>query len=80
MSSDAEREYAIKQAGIALEEAQREVERCTALYDESGLFSDMAALHLAVDQRDDARRYMEALIRGRSAEQVARLESERGLA
>jgi hypothetical protein len=63
--TDAEREYAIREAGKALEAAQATAEA-------SSCFHDIAA-------RDEARRYMEALIRGRSQEQVRQMERELGL-
>lgn len=63
--TDIEREYAIVQAGKRLEEAQARVE-------ETSCFWDMAA-------RDEARRYMEALIRGRSDAQRQRMAEARGL-
>jgi hypothetical protein len=64
--TDEEREYAITQAGEALLCAQTKAEQ-------SSCFSDIAA-------RDEARRYFEALIRGRSAAQIHKMELERGLA
>ena len=64
--SDPEREYAIREAGKALERAQHE-------YQLSGCFHDCAA-------RDEARRYMEALIRARSPAQVRQMERTAGLA
>lgn len=65
-SDDAEREAAILHEG-------REMEAAMARYVESGCFTDRA-------DADLARRRMEALIRGRSPQQVARMEQERGLA
>lgn len=64
--SDDEREAAIKLAG---EMVERHMDR----YAESGCFSDRG-------NADRARLAMEALIRGRSAAQVAKLEAELGLA
>lgn len=63
--SDEEREFAIKEAGAALIHAQ-------AVYHASGCFHDAAA-------RDEARRYMEALIRGRSQAQVRAMERAMGI-
>jgi hypothetical protein len=63
--SDCQREAAIVNAG-------REIEEHMRAYGESGDFTDRAAA-------DAARLRMEALIRGRSAGQVARMEQERGL-
>jgi hypothetical protein len=64
--SDAEREAAIVQAGKAIEHYMAEYER-------TGCFG-------ARGDADRSRRLMEMLIRGRSPEQVARMERERGLA
>jgi hypothetical protein len=63
--TDAEREEAIKAAGQA-------IERHMAEYAASGCFAARGAA-------DRARRFMEQLIAGRSPEQVARMEQERGL-
>jgi hypothetical protein len=63
--TDLEREYCIKESGKRLEALH-------AVYKASGCFNDAAA-------RDCELRYMAALIRGRSPEQVARMEAERGL-
>jgi hypothetical protein len=63
--SDAERESAIKRAGLA-------VERHMAEYERTGCFA-------ARGNADRARLAMQALIRGRSAARMARMERERGL-
>lgn len=77
---DLEREYAIQEAGKALEDAQAHYERCKAAYGRSGCFGHAAEVDTARAGRDEARRYMEALIRGRSPAQVRHMERERGLA
>jgi hypothetical protein len=59
-----EREEEIKRAGADVEAAWKEYEDGDPL---------------ALNQAHDARRRMEGLIRGRSADQVARMERERGL-
>jgi hypothetical protein len=64
--TDSEREAAIVQAGKAIEHYMAEYER-------TGCFG-------ARGDADRSRRLMELLIRGRSPEQVARMERERGLA
>ena len=63
--TDQERELAIVVAGEAMQAAQ-------ARYEASGCFADQGEAHRH-------RLRMESLIRGRSAGQVARMESERGL-
>jgi hypothetical protein len=63
--TDGEREAAI---GLAASLVEYHVE----LYEISGCFTDRA-------NADRARLAMEALIKGRSAEQIARMEQERGL-
>jgi hypothetical protein len=63
--TDLEREYCIKESGKRLEALH-------ATYKASGCFNDAAA-------RDCELRYMAALIRGRSPEQIQRMEAERGL-
>lgn len=63
--SDDDREAAIKRAGAALEKHM-------AQWEETGCFA-------ARGDADRARRLMELLIAGRSAEQVAKMERERGL-
>jgi hypothetical protein len=63
--TDAQREAAIKLAGEA-------IERHMARYQQSHCFADLGAA-------DRARLSMEALIKGRSAAQIHRMEVERGL-
>lgn len=63
--TDQEREAAIVLAGDAMKAAQ-------ARYEATGCFGDNGEAHRH-------RLRMESLIRGRSAGQVARMESERGL-
>lgn len=60
--SDAERELAIVDAGRALEVAQARAEA-------------VGSVPADLDTRDDCRRYMEALIRGRSDAQRQRMEA-----
>lgn len=66
--TDTEREEAIKACGQRIEDAMRE-----AVKPEGDYFTARATA-------DSAREKMEALIKGRSPEMVARLERERGLA
>jgi len=61
------REAAIKECGLRIEEAMRE-----AVKPEGDYFTARAVA-------DSARERMEALIKGRSPEAVARMEQERGL-
>jgi hypothetical protein len=63
--TDAEREHAIVLLGQQMQAAY-------ARYEASGCFSDLGEAH-------SKRMLMEALIRGRSASQVARMEAARGL-
>jgi hypothetical protein len=64
--SDSEREEAIRQAGIAMQRAYWD-------YEKTGDFGSLGEAH-----RQRIR--MTELIRGRSKEQVARMEQERGIA
>lgn len=64
--TDAEREEAIQRAGKA-------IEKHMAIWASDGCMA-------ARGDVDRARQSMEALIAGRSPEQVARMEAERGLA
>lgn len=66
--TDYQREEAIKECGLRIEDAMRE-----AVKPDCDYFTQRAIA-------DSAREKMEALIKGRSPEMVARLEQERGLA
>jgi hypothetical protein len=77
--SDEGREAAIKRAGYALIAAKGRAEASRRRYAESSCLTDKADEDAA---NSDARRALElmtALIRGRSAAQVKRMEQERGL-
>lgn len=77
--SDSERESAIKRAGDALIAAYSRKEAARRRYDTSSCLTDKADMDAADLQAREALRLMEALIRGRSAAMVARMERERGL-
>jgi hypothetical protein len=74
---DAQREVEILHAGREIEEAMAEVS--TINNRNPHVFSDFADAASARARADRARLRMEALIRGRSAESVLRMEQERGL-
>jgi hypothetical protein len=78
--SDAEREAAILCAGKAIERHMASCQRALLDYDISNNLLDKADADRYRLMAEEAQRHMTALIKGRSAEVIARLEQERGLA
>jgi hypothetical protein len=77
--SDESREDAIRRAGAALIAAYSRKEAARRRYEVSSCLTDRADMDAASLDARQALRVMEALIRGRSAQMVARMEQERGL-
>lgn len=77
--TDSAREEAIRRAGDALIAAMGRKEASRRRYNASSCLTDKADMDQADLQAQEARRLMEALIRGRSAAQVERMERQRGL-
>jgi len=78
--SDEQREAAILCAGKAIERHMQAHQRALYDYDLTNNLLDKADADRYRLMAEEAQRHMTALIKGRSAEVVARLEQERGLA
>lgn len=78
--TDTEREAAIKRAGELVIAFMQEHRAASLRWQEGGNLADKGDADRQFLNAREAQRLMVELIRGRSAEQVARMEMERGLA